>query len=238
MRTTFLISLSLFLLGTICSAQNPNLDFKVAAKVSNLTTYQTGEIGGSGLVSGQPMRLRYFQAIHLVPAVVWMGRKGLWNEVSVIQANWEETKGNGVFDSTPFPHSARSHRLQNVVFSAQYGKFLPFFRKKDTHWVPMLGVELRSSYAQVNQVPTFLNDYTFRRLRGDLWGYLTPRLSWFPSKRCFADLSLKVQCFDLILSQSKDISGNRPAEIATRHGAEIYFLNPVFAASVGFGYKF
>ncbi len=234
MRFNILLLCGWMLISLTTIAQNPNLDFKLAAKLGNQVTYEYGTLGYEDRVA----HWQHLQTVHAVPSVIWKGKKGLFNEVSLMKANFEETKGERVFDPTTWPHNDNPHRLLNADFAVRYGKFFPFLRKKDCRWVPMLGVELTGRFSHVIQAPNFFNYNVFQQSRGDVVGYLTPRLAWFASKRLFMDLSLQAQCFDLLFLRNKELNNNIANLVQVHHGSQINFLLPVFTGTLAVGYKF
>lgn len=225
------ISLSIIVLGTItlhAFSQNTHLDFKYAAKVSNLATVTNHR---NSSVYGNGRDQQTYNLFNPVLRFLQQTKKGNFNEIEL-----HTLQLKGLNASPPPIGNGQQYPTKQFRIALKASHYFTFFKQADAKWVPMLGVQLMPSMGttrysiQVNplRLPLRRQDY-------DLTAYLSPRVMWFPSKKFFVDFSTNIYLMQGSFIHTKRINPSAPKEGGSQF--EIDALKQYYTLQVGLGLK-
>ncbi len=235
MRNNTLIFLAL-LLGSGCLfGQNSNLEFNRAFKVSNLSTFRSGQIRyGSGTTS----KWNSVDLLKIVPSYMWKGKGAFFNEISLHSANFAVSSTKDVLDANGLTVTPNArYRSFSSNLAVKYSKFYSFFSQSEHKLVPMIGMEVMPYFSAYNRrpVPENLNIFQYREL--GLKTFVTPRLTYFATKRLFFDASVQLPLLDMSYKSVKNLNAAQN-EIHHTKGFGIGGFLEGISTQVGVGLKF
>jgi hypothetical protein len=226
MRYTALL-LSFLCLASLAFGQNAATDFKYGIKLSNQMSWNYRRIRDT---NGNTLGGGSVEIFNVQPGFLLKGGKGNFWDFSLQNIR---TNLNGSVDGKA---------LYNIGLNVKVGYFYAFCKQKETHWIPMLGLELAPRFGMsrsrlFNQIAgsTYSTEYTLFRSSFGGQLYLTPRVMWCPGKRFFMDASLNIGLLQGSVSHSA--TNNPAASYPVRNSTNVGLPLDGAHLSLGFGLK-
>ncbi len=239
MKNVLLIVFSLAALTGL--TQNPNLDYKNAVKVYNLSTYEEN-VSFHGDSSRQSLRnyTSAYQILHPTIAFQWNTRTNNFHEIELtnFMVSKFQNKTEIVNDSTGNVLSTLSGKNSiSTLISIRYEYIITFNKNKDKKIVPSLGLSASPFFKQNNtspQVPNLLNGLeTTIGIRT----YIIPRLTYYFSPRFFCDLNVPLCFTDINASTVKNENPTNPANQSTTTTFNLATFPKILSGRLGIGVK-
>jgi len=190
---------------TMGHAQNVNLEYKRAIKISNQTSYEdfskftTDTDSNLYLISTTTI-----QILHPTIGYQWKSKNNNFHEIELTNFNigksstMTEIVGDSINSAGPgyvgIPiagdHIIKSH----IVLKYEY--IMTFRKMKEKKLVPSFGFAVSPYYKQTNYNPVLSNEYpAVERFFGARF-FVTPRMTYYFSPKFFIDLNIPISVID------------------------------------------
>lgn len=194
-----LLTASLLMLCTSLSfAQNPNLDFKYAIKVSNMATLEKRVFltrhSDSFVTISRDNDLQIFN-----PTIAFQikNKKQNIHEIELTSLELQREKNNTIYYRDNLGELQKLQTLAGATFintsiAFRYEYIINFAKKQNSRFMPSLGLALMPYYQRSKMVPELSVYYPETRTYIGVRGFVTPRVSYLISKRLSADVNIPV----------------------------------------------
>jgi hypothetical protein len=186
----------MFLIVNISPAQNSFLNYRMAVKGYNQSTYETRERSyGTGDTNVTYYEsYRSFQLIQPAIAFQWKSGKSNFHEIEVsgIRLGKQGTKTDQYDKRTNVRQTVGGADIFQTSLAVRYEYILNFNKKADHKLVPSLGFGAGTQYSRVKQEPHISNSFPTASTQVSLKLYLTPRLTYYLNSKLFLDVNIPV----------------------------------------------
>lgn len=203
MRIINLIILTSSILNTnILHAQNPNLNYKYALKISNLSSYKSNftALGRSSVGNGKTLQV-------LQPLITLQRKIKNNNLVEVELSTLNINSNRGSFyvynDSPPYNTSKvplYKQRNTNISMRAEY--IFVYGKIKDKRLVSNVGVGIMPGYNKMNYISANPLSYSNSKTTISCSVYISPRLTYFVKSNYFIDFNIPLNIIEFSLKNS------------------------------------
>lgn len=221
-------------------AQNPNLDYKYAAKVYNLTQYDMYS-GLTTVTSSNRIRTttETLQLFHPTVALQWKSKKNNFHEVELTALTAGKNSTTGKYEDSVNADGlvVSGSEVRTTKIAARYEYILNFNKTKDKKVVASTGFGLSPYFDHQQFIPRTSAEFPSAYTAGGARGFITPRLTFFIRSKMFIDLNLPLCVFDTYLQQNESES---PLTAAAQRSVTSYNMDifPRFVSGrIGVGLK-
>lgn len=182
----------MFLMVNLSSAQNSFLNYRMALKVYNQTTYEERErsylTGDSNMYTNFETD-RSFQLIQPTIAFQWKAGKSNFHEVEIssIRLGKQGVKTVKTDNNTHLTETIYGKDIIQTSLAVRYEYILNFNKKADHKIVPSLGIGAGSQYNRIKQEPYISTSFPTTSTQVSLKLYVTPRLTYYLNSKLFLD---------------------------------------------------
>jgi hypothetical protein len=187
------------LLSAFAYSQNKNLDYKRAIKFYNLSTYQKTTSNSSDSVFTYNSYSSNFQILHPTIAFCWKAKNQNSNEVELTGLLVKKTNSNSSIATTSSnlpPNTVSGADVFSSSISLRYEYIINYFKKSDCSLAPSLGCAINPYLDQTKQKPQTTQSFPSSYITAGVRGFITPRLTYYYSSKCFFDLNIPIALFD------------------------------------------
>lgn len=223
------------LIGSVTvKAQNPNLDYKAAVKIYNISTL---EIIRHAVYFGTNNTRSYnLQLMHPALALQWQSRRRNFHEVELTRLMIN--KSYNTYDvGLPGGGLERSGSRNLTNISLRYEHILSFAKNKDRRFVPSLGFGLASTLYRFSFDPKSSTQFKLATTNVAFEGQVTPRLNYHLKSRFYLDLNVPVS----VARFGATTSTNRNPQIPVRQqkisNFDFSLLPSFYSVRLGLGFK-
>lgn len=192
---------------------NPNLASRLSLKLSNTFSYQwerTTKIDSNSTTKYSSDEVDYLQ---ISPAVQWKTKNYNLQEIEISTLSFGKYKdrternfGNGV-TIAELPGSKTAH----FDFAFRYEYLWVFNKRKNTRWIPSIGIGAMPYLSVKRYMPGISSDYPVNSLNIGARIFVEPRLTYFISKRAFVDINIPVNAADIVYQRTNQQNPALPA---------------------------
>ncbi|MBL7897930.1 MAG: hypothetical protein JNJ99_05300 [Crocinitomicaceae bacterium] len=234
------LSVFLLFISVELSAQNKNLDFAHALKVSN--GIHLDYASGYTLYNGNPATINWAHWNFIKPSIAYVRstKKSNFHEFELNEINLNH------HDSKPIQITDTSGNIQSVPFgvnnivgaiSLRYSYVLNLIRKKDQKIVPAIGFGINPFYSFIKYKPNTSSVFPSSKNEIGIHGFLTPQLTWFVKPRLFTTLSIPLCLFTGSAERNKYQNPALSADYQTTITSDFETLPKSFSLRIGIGLK-
>jgi len=222
--------------------QNTNLDYKIAIKIYNLTTFDEYERSRkiNDISSTQfDYTTTTLQILHPTIAFQWKTKKNNFHEIELTSfilgklATKTENKG----DTANNGQTINEYDLVTTSISARYEYILNFNKSKDRKFVPSLGFGVNPYYRQNNYTPKISSSFATSEIYCGAKVFITPRLTYYLSSKFFLDINIPICIIDSYFLIDKENDPAIPTQERTITTFNINGIPKVFSGRIGVGLK-
>lgn len=196
MKPTTIFFLLLLSLPLATTAQNKQLDFKYGIKLYNTSSYSMDVRSNDGSVRIKDRVIDYLQ-----PSVAFQVKAKNNNFHEIELARFQMSNNLYQLDKfDPASHSwknADEYRGNYVNIQLRYEYILNFNKKKDSRWLPALGLSAMPYLTYANGKSNLSTIFPRSEATVGIRGFVIPRVSYRISKRLFAELNVPITLGDL-----------------------------------------
>jgi hypothetical protein len=222
--------------------QNMNLDYKIAIKLYNLTTFD--EYERSRTINDTSSNTVYnttstLQILHPTIAFQWKTKKNNFHEIELtnfILGKLTSNKENKS-DTTINGQTKIGYDLVTTFISARYEYILNFNKSKDRKLVPSLGFSINPYYKQNNYSPKISSSYATSEIYFGAKVFLIPRLTYYLSSRFFIDVNIPICFLDSYYLIDKEDNPAVPLQERTISTFNFNGFPKIFGGRIGVGLK-
>lgn len=222
-------------------AQNSNLGYKYALKITNSATYEVYTKTRNLYPSTNFLTFSTESLKLLQPAIAfqWKARKSLFHEIEISNFSVANvaTSVRQYTDGSGGEILLGEEKLTTTYISLRYEQMTNFNRSKETNFVPALAASVNPYFRQntfSSEIPAnYPSSETFYGLRA----FFTPRITYFMGERLFLNLDASLCIFDMYFVEDKV---ENPAFPISKHKTSefIYTQFPkIYNARLGIGLK-
>lgn len=201
-----IISVFLLFISVKLAAQNKNLDFTHALKVSNgiHAEYVTADI----LYFGNPATISWTHWNFVKPSIAYIRPTKKSNfhefELNQINLNHHDSKPIQITDSSGNVQSM-PYGLNNIIgaVSLRYSYVLNLMKDKDKKIIPSVGFSINPYYSLIKYHPNISSVFPSSKNELGIQGYLTPQFTWFIKSRLFMNVSIPLCLFTGNVTRNK-----------------------------------
>jgi hypothetical protein len=227
---------------TLAHAQNPNLNYKTALKLYNISTYeaQTKLVpnSNSSAISyvNTSTALQYLQ-----PSIAfqWHAKNNNFHELELtkLQLGKEIYNTKLVNDSTNATISTGGGELVTTSIALRYEYIFHFIKTRQIKLVPSLGLGGNPYFRQTTYQQIVSNDFKSTYSKTGFKAFVTPRVNYFITNKFFLDVNMPICIFDAVATS--DYVGNPVLPLAnrTKNSFEFGPFPKYISARIGLGIK-
>ncbi len=238
MKKGLLLCISLFLLSE-SQAQNKHLDFNYALTVYNLSTLtESSRTLSSPNAPSAHQTLRHVKYLQPTLAFQWQNKKRNRHEIELSQWHFRQETNTQKFPSQgSIPEQRYKSKASELAIALRYEYIITFNKKRNTRWVPALGLAA-SPYLAIDKIePILSNQYTFTRTQYGVRGFLVPRLTYFFSSRIFADLNIPLCVTGISMQSDNNKDPNLSRQLQKNSLLSFDALPYLYSVRLGLGIK-
>lgn len=179
-------------------AQNPNLDFKYAIKVSNMATLEKRVFltrhSDSFVTISRDNDLKIFN-----PTIAFQikNKKQNVHEIELTSLELQREKNSTIYYRDNLGELQKLQTLAGATFintniAFRYEYIINFAKKQNSRFMPSLGLAAMPYYQRSRMIPELSVYYPETRTYIGVRGFVTPRVSYLISKRLSADVNIPV----------------------------------------------
>jgi len=231
------IFLFIMLLFAISSwSQNPNLDYKKAIKVYNLTSFE----GFSKYTTDTTQYSKTtLQILHPTIAFQWKTKKNNFHEIELTDFNLGKTGTETEITKNPGDNGQKidGNDLLTTSISARYEFILNFNKTKDKKLVPSFGFAINPYFRLNKYAPSVSTLYATTEQIIGLRAFFTPRLTYFITSKLFIDFNIPLPVFDYHNITDKTENPSLTSEEQVNYSGGFETTPKIFCARIGIGLK-
>lgn len=192
----------IFLICTSSQAQNSFLDYKMALKIYNQSTYEAqtrSYPSGDSTMSTIFETNKSFQIIQPTLAFQWKSGSNNFHEVEIsgIRVGKYGTRTEREDSTTGLRETVAGQDVSQTSLAIRYEYIVNFNKKSDHKLVPSLGFGAGTNYGRHKSEPYISNSFPVTQTQVSLKLFLTPRLTYYFNSKLFMDLNIPVCVSDL-----------------------------------------
>jgi hypothetical protein len=223
-------------------AQNTNLDYKIALKVYNLTSFEEY----SKTRRPDDSASYYFnytssdlQILHPTVAIQWKAKKNNLHEIELtgFKLNKLGSKKDIKYDTTNSGPVVNENNLTITLISIRYEYILNFNKRKDKKLVPSLGFGFNPYYRQNKYSPKVSSLFPACEQYIGLRTFITPRLTYYLSPKFFIDINIPLCIFEIYYLIDKEEDPAIPVNSRTINTFNFSQFPKLFSGRLGVGFK-
>jgi hypothetical protein len=186
------IVLLLSVVGHLCYGQNKNLDARYAVKLYNITSWEKQqEPFQQGIFMGKTTE-KEFQLLHPSLAFRIKNAKNNFHEIELTELEVGKENSVSEVDYNGIVIPIQGSNITNTTIAVRYEYTLNFNKKKNSRFMPALGLAIMPYYQRTNFTPVLSTQYPVANTHIGAKGYLVPRLNYAISSRLFLDLNIPI----------------------------------------------
>ncbi len=240
MKTQLIIfGLSMACLSRL-DAQNPNLDYKFAVKVYNLTQYDTYS-GFTEITANYKIRstTETLQLFHPTVAMQWKSKRNNFHEVELTGLTVGKNTTTDKFENSLNPAGIlmSGSEVRSTKIAVRYEYILNFNKTKDKKVVASTGFGVSPYLDHQKFTPLTSAEYPSAYTAAGIRGFVTPRLTYFIRPKMFIDLNLPLCVFDSAVQNNETES---PVTLPASRSITAYDMEifpRLFSGRIGVGLK-
>lgn len=221
-------------------AQNSNLDFSKALKISNLTTYEklsTYSVDANGnKLSSTAYNLDLFSP---TIALQWKTKKNNFNEIELTHLTFSNhgdyTEMTDSSSGQIMPTSGSD--VLTAQISLKYEWILNLNKSKDKKIIPSLGFAVNPYFSHNGYKSRLSNVFPVAEQNVGLRTFITPRLTYFLSSKFFIDVNIPVCISEMNILTAKVENPVIPVEERNVHTININTTPALLNFRIGIGLK-
>ncbi|MHB1277017.1 MAG: hypothetical protein ACYC1Q_01305 [Bacteroidia bacterium] len=191
----------MFLVFNGSRAQNSYLNYRMAIKAYNQSTYerQTRSFRTSDTTTTYFETNRLFQIIQPTLAFQWKSGKSNFHEVEIsgLRVGKRETQTEQVENATNKSETVAGQDVFQTSLAFRYEYQLNFKNKGDRKLVPCVGFGAGTIFNRYRSEPHFPNSFPSSNTQINLRLFLTPRLIYYLGSKLFLDVNVPITITDL-----------------------------------------
>lgn len=215
-------------------SQNPNLDFKYAIKVYNLTTYEER----SNALNFSTQSSKSLQILHPTIAFQWTTGKKNNHELELTNFSLGslETKTE-ITDTTNNTNKTTDNDITSTSISVRYEYIINFSKNADKKIVPAIGFAANPYFTKINSEPKATHQFPYSEIFIGTKLFVVPRLSFFITSRFFLDLNIPICVSDIYYSSYTNENPALEKEEQTTSAINVDIFPMLFSGRIGVGIK-
>lgn len=190
-------------------AQNKNLEGKYALKLYNTTSWQKEEryaISGNYILSGVR---KDFQLLHPSLAVRLTDKSGNMHEAELTRLELGSVNDvTSLIDPTGASIPASGGKTTETNIALRYEYIFNFMKKKNSRWMPALGLGLMPYFQRSSFVPALATSFPATTTSLGAKGWIIPRITYAISSKLFVDLNVPLCITDANIQWSNQNNPN------------------------------
>lgn len=210
-------------------AQNKNLEGKYALKLYNTTSWQKEESFGISGTYIKTTEQKDFQLLHPSIAARLTDRSGNMHEVELTRMELGVVKDVVYLmnpSGTTIPVSGGKTTQTNIALRYEY--IFNFMKKKNSKWMPALGLALMPYFQRDNFTPELSTAYPSTTTALGAKGWVIPRITYAISSKLFVDLNVPLCVTDANIEwnnhKNPNLSqGEQKSEVTNFQGAPQHY---------------
>ncbi len=188
-QLTFLLLLSIA--GQVSYAQNKNLDAKFALKLYNLSSWEKKVIpAAQGIFTGTET-IKQNQLFHPAIAFRIRNKKNNFHEIELtnLEVGTKNTITEINYNQGMLMPIAGAKTTTSAI-AVRYEYILNFLKKRNSRFMPSLGLALMPYYMRTNFDPVLATQFPVTNTRMGAKGFLVPRLNYAITSRLLVDVNV------------------------------------------------
>lgn len=237
----YALIISLLLLSNFAWSQNPNLDYKHAVKIYNVSTYsRTSNKTFMNDSLNTQMKEIYssFQFFNPSIALQWATKRNNFHEISMGNMQFGKTQMKREISSDSSATQVLSgYQNKTSSMAGRYEFILNFNKSKDTKFVPSLGFGVSPYFSMSRSKPLVASAFPTSQNRIGFNVFIAPRLTYYFSSKFFLDVNIPICLVDNYMQINKSNNPILPAGQGTVSTYNINQFPKIFTGRVGIGLK-
>lgn len=223
-------------------AQNTNLDYSGALKISNLTSYEAYSTSTSpDTVSSSYQQTTHtaLTVFHPTVAYQWKTDKNNFHEVELTGLMLANKRSQTVLknDSSNIDPTIGGMKTLTAELSLRYEYILTFSKMKESKLVPSVGFALNPFYRQSSNTPVLSNMFPSSEKQFGIRAFITPRITYFMTQKIFLDLNIPLCFSEFNYTALRQANPLIPADYRTTSTLNFYQFPKFVSARIGIGIK-
>jgi hypothetical protein len=237
----FLSSVGMLVLSNVI-AQNPALDFKYSLKLSGMTSMSTTEHVQHWQPHNNTSSVTKFEQVRIMQPVfalqIMNARKNIHEiELTELMLNrGNEIQGFRNDSLGTFVQSSNTTTSRTAI-ALRYEYIINFLKQKTTRFVPSLGLGLSPFYERMDTRYSLSAFYGEKRFAAGLRGFVTPRITYYTTKRLYFDLNIPLCVAEARYSNSASQNPMLPSDRRNFSSMDFTGFPKMFSARLGIGIR-
>lgn len=235
MKKCFLLLILLLFIKSGWS-QNPNLDYKKALKVYNLTTYEDYSKSKNDTTRFTSTTL---QILHPTFAFQWKSKKNNFHEIELTDFHLAKarTKTEITKNLSDNGQLLSGNDLVTTSISVRYDYIINFCKSKDKKLVPSLGFGINPYFRLNKYVPTLSTSFPATEQFFGVRAFFTPRLTYYLTSKLFIDINIPLCVFDYYNLTDKVNNPSLTLNEQKNYSSSFETSPRIFSGRIGIGLK-
>jgi hypothetical protein len=221
-------------------AQNPNLSYKRAIKIYNLSSYQR-----INYIIHEPTRSieesnKNWQLFHPTIAFQWKTKKNNFHELELVDLGLNKNsqkKEINYYDNHTMPFTINGYKTSTTFISLRYEFILNLIKSKDVKWVPSLGFSYNAFYERIKNKPIISTYFpSYNQTIGGV-ACIIPRINYYINSRFFLDLNIPICIVENAYNTSRTENPSIPKDNRRVSRFDMSLFPNMFTARLGIGIK-
>ena len=241
------ITAFVFVLVVTCNwAQNTNLDYQYALKISNQTSYEKFNKITSNFDSTMNLiSTSSLQVFHPTISYQWRAKNQNFHEIEITSFNMKrstsltEIVGDSITPPSPgyVGIPIAGGRSINALISLKYEYIMTFRKMKEKKLVPSFGFAINPFFKHTSFSPVLSSVYPSKEQILGVRFFATPRLTYYVTPKFFVDINLPLCVASTYFMN--DVSENPVVPINERRTSTFSFetFPAILNARIGIGIK-
>ena len=170
----------------------------------------------------------------------WKGRKSNYNELELttisLNKNYDETTVSNT-SSSALPSPISGTKVISSMVSIRYEYIFIFLKGSASRVIPSLGCAINPFYEHLKKNPLTTQAFPTTIVNFGSNGFLVPRATYYFSTKCFFDINIPIELFNLNNSASKVSNPQIPIKSQRTSDWNFHLLPEFFSLRLGLGIK-
>ncbi len=241
MKRIHVIFYALLLTGSV-NAQNTSLDYAGAFKIYNLSSYEQYSVSANMDTTNFSLAQTThttFTLFHPTVAFQWKTPKRNFHEIELtgMMAGNKRSQTVLMNDTTNVAPIVGGMNTLIAELSLRYEYILNFNKIRESKFVPSVGFGLNPFYRQISETPVLSNLFPSSEKQFGLRAFITPRVTYFMTKKIFLDLNVPLCFGELNYSSLKQVNPTLAEDSRTTSTINFYQFPKLVSARIGVGIK-
>jgi hypothetical protein len=241
MRKTGVVILLLSIM-TSGWTQNPNLDYKYAVKIYNLTSFEEysktkkpDETSASSYYTTTSM----LQILQPAVAFQWKTSRNNFREIELtsFMSGQVRTKTELKNDTADISQTVGDNKVLSTSVSARYEYIVNFNKQKDKKLVPSVGFGVNPYYRQNKNLPGVSSSFSATEKYLGVRLFITPGLSYYLTSKLFLNINIPLCVGEIYYMVDKDENPLYSANQRTTSSVNFSEFPKIFCGRIGVGLK-